>query len=138
MVAGDLLEDPDELLADDLALRSGSVTPASFARNRSAAFTWIRGDVEVPRERLLHLLGLALTVQAVVDEHAGQLVAHRPVDEQGRDAGIDPAAERAQHLGRHRPARGSLPTCSSMMFAGVQSGSSPHPSYRNRFITSCP
>jgi hypothetical protein len=38
-VPGRLLEDPDELPADDLGFCSGSVTPASAVRNRSAAST---------------------------------------------------------------------------------------------------
>ena len=74
--AGLLLEDADELLTDDRALSSGSLTPSSRLRKRSRASTWTR-DVEVVAERLHDLLGLVLAQQAVVDEDAGQLVAHR-------------------------------------------------------------
>ena len=44
-----LLEDADELLADrSAASRSGSVTPASFARKRSCASTWTSGTWKWP------------------------------------------------------------------------------------------
>ena len=84
--------------------------------------------LEVPAERLLDLLGLALAVQAVVDEHARELVADRPVHEERRHRGVDAAARARTAPRRRRPARGSRATASSMMFAGVQSGSRPHPS----------
>ena len=53
--------------------------------------------VEEAVERLDHLLGLALAQQAVVDEHAGELVADRLVHEQRRDGRVDAAGERAEH-----------------------------------------
>jgi hypothetical protein len=44
-----------------------------------------------------HLLALVLAHQPVVHEHAGQLVADRAVDEQRRNARVDPAGEPADH-----------------------------------------
>jgi len=40
-----------------------------------------------------HLLRLALAHEAVVDEHASEPVAHRCMDEDGRDGRIDAARE---------------------------------------------
>ena len=77
---------------------SGSVTPASAARNRSAASTWTQRHVEVVVERLDHLLGLVLAQEAVVDEDARELVADGAVDEQRRDGRVDAARERADDL----------------------------------------
>jgi hypothetical protein len=48
-------------------------------------------DAEVALERLDDLSGLVLAQQAVVDEHAGQLITDRLVDEQRRDGRVDPA-----------------------------------------------
>ena len=63
--------------------------------------------MEVAAERLDHLLRLVLAQQAVVDEHAGELVADRLVHEQRRDRGVDAAREPADARARGRPARGS-------------------------------
>ena len=64
-------------------------------------------DVEVALEGLDHLRGLVLAQQAVVDEHAGQLVADRLVHEQRRDRGVDAARRARRARARGRPARGS-------------------------------
>ena len=44
-----------------------------------------------------HLLALVAAHQAVVHEHAGQLVADRPVHEQRGHRGVDPARQAADH-----------------------------------------
>src|SRR5690606_42022922 len=49
---------------------------------------------------LLHLLGLAGPQQPMIDEHAGELIAHGAVHERRCHRGIDPAAQAADHLGR--------------------------------------
>ena len=54
-----------------------------------------------------HLLGLVLAQQAVVDEHAGELIADRAVDERRGGRGVDASREPADHssladLGAHR------------------------------------
>ena len=76
--------------------------------------------MEVAAERLDDLLGLVRPHQPVVDEHAGELVADRLVDEQRRDRRVDAAGEAADHplradLGRGsaRPAPRSPPRASS-------------------------
>ena len=43
-------------------------------------------------------LGLVLAQQAVIDEHAGELVADRLMDQHGGDGGIDAAGQAADHL----------------------------------------
>ena len=48
---------------------------------------------------MLDLLDLALAQQAVVDEHAGELVADGLVDEGGGDCGVDTAGQAADHFG---------------------------------------
>ena len=53
--------------------------------------------MEVAAERLDDLLRLVLAQQAVVDEHARELVADGLVHEECRDGRVDAAGERAQH-----------------------------------------
>ena len=72
---------------------SGSVTPCSAARNRSAASTWQQRHLEVVVERLDDLLGLVLAQHAVVDEDAGEPVADRAVHEQRGHGRVDAARE---------------------------------------------
>ena len=97
-----LLEHADELLADDLALALG-----------------LRGTREPPQEAVLgvdrhqrhvegvpecghHLVALVLAHQPVVDEHAGELVAHGLVRQERRHGRIDAAGQPADHpLGAH-------------------------------------
>ena len=80
-----------------LRLVSGSVTPASASRNRSRRVHGVQLRPGGGHEVLLHLLGLARPQQAVVDEHAGQLVADRPLDQRGRDRRVDAAGQPADH-----------------------------------------
>ena len=86
---------------------SGSVTPASAARNRSAASTTLQPDAGRRDVVLLDLLGLARPQQPVVDEDAGELVADGPVHQRRRDRRVDAAGQPADHLRRRRPAPGS-------------------------------
>lgn len=67
-------------------------------------------DVKLLGEDLLHLLGLALAQQAVVDEHAGHLLAHGAGAQRSHDGGIDATGQGQNHavvadllaeLGRH-------------------------------------
>ena len=76
-------------------------------------------DVVVAAEQADDLFGLGLAHQALVDEHAGELVADRLVQQHGGDGAIDAAREAADHpsladlladlldrlvaIGRHRP-----------------------------------
>ena len=96
--AGLVLEDPDELLADDPPLLLGLRDPGEPGEEALACVDMDERDVEVRPERLDDLLGLVLAQEAVVDEHAGQLVADRLVHEQRRDRGVDAAGEPADDL----------------------------------------
>ena len=49
-------------------------------------------------EQIDHRLGLVEPQQAVIDEHAGELVADRLVDQHRRHGGIDAAGQTADHL----------------------------------------
>ena len=71
--------------------------PASLSMKRACAWTCTSGTWKRAVERLDDLLGLALAQQAVVDEHARELVADRPVHEQRGDRRVDAAGERAEH-----------------------------------------
>ncbi len=97
MPRGRALEGADELAADDLALLSGSLTPASASRKWSAASTMTRLRAGGGDEVALDLLGLALAQQAVVDEDAGQLVADGPLHQRRGDRGVDAAGQPADH-----------------------------------------
>ena len=92
-----LLEDADELLADDLALLL-RIGDAGEPREEPLLRLHVdERDVEVAAEGLDDLLGLVLAQQAVVDEDAGELVADRLVHEKRGDGGVDAARERAEH-----------------------------------------
>ena len=67
-------------------------------------------DIELLGEDLLHLLGLALAQQTVVDEHAGHLLAHGAGAQRSHDGGVDATGQSQNHavvadllteLGRH-------------------------------------
>ena len=91
-----LLEDADELLADDRALLLGigdAVEPREEALLRAHVH---ERDAEVAGEGLDHLLGLVLAQEAVVDEDAGELVADGLVHEEGGHRRVDAARERAE------------------------------------------
>ena len=92
-----LLEDADELLADDLALL---LRVGDAGEPREEPLLRLHVDerhVEVAAERLDDLLRLVLAQEPVVDEDARELVADRLVHEQRGDSGVDAAGERAQH-----------------------------------------
>ena len=97
MVAGHLLEHPDERLADRLALRSGIDHVVERVEEPVGRLHVHQVDVELAPEGVLDLVGLAQPQQAGVDEDAGQLVADRFVHERGRHRRVDAAREPAQH-----------------------------------------
>ena len=86
---------------------SGSVDAGERGQELVAGVDVDHAHAEVARERLHHLLGLVQAQQAVIDEHAGQLVADRPVDQRRGDRRIDAAGQARGSLRRRRPARGS-------------------------------
>ena len=81
-----------------LRLRSGSLSPFSASRKRSSALTRITLHAHVLRERLHHLVAFAEAQQAVIDEHAGQLLADRTMQQRADDGRIDAAGQTEQHL----------------------------------------
>ena len=93
----DLLEDPDEQLADPLALVLRVEHAGEGLEEPVGRLHVDQVDVELAPEGLLDLLGLAGPHQAGIDEHAGQLVTDRLVDQGGRDRRVHPAAQRAEH-----------------------------------------
>ncbi len=74
---------------------SGSSTPASAARKRSAASTTRRRWPKRPRNACADARRLVGAQHAVVDEHAGEPPADGAIDDGGRHGGIDAAGERA-------------------------------------------
>ena len=91
-----VLEDANELLADDAPLLLGVRDALEPAEESLRGIDVDERDVEVPAERLDHLRGLVLAQQPVVDEHARELLPDRLVDEQGGDGRVDAAGERAE------------------------------------------
>ena len=92
-----LLEDADELLADDLALRLRVVDAGEPGEEALARVDVDQLDPEALAEGLDDLLGLALAQQAVVDEDAGELLADGAVDERRGGRRVDAAGEAADH-----------------------------------------
>ena len=86
-----LLESTDELLADDLALAFR--LRHTLERGEEVLGSVDGDELDAGRldEIMLDLLGLALAQQAMVHEHAGQLVADRLVHESGGNSGIHAA-----------------------------------------------
>ncbi len=80
-----------------LRLTSGSVTPASAARNSLGRVDVHQRNVVVAAEQRDHLVGFGEPQQPVVDEHAGELLADRLVDQHRRDRRVDAAREPADH-----------------------------------------
>ena len=126
-----LLEHADELLADDLALALGLDHAGEPLQE-----ALLSGHVDEPdppvAKRLDHLLRLVLSQQAVVDEHAGELIARRR-------GGRAPRRSRSRRLPRgrrsrlpRRPGRALAATCSSITEAGDQRCSRPATSRRKR------
>ena len=77
---------------------SGSVTPVSSLRNRSCGLHVHQRNIVVVAEQRDHALGFAEAQQPVINEHAGELIVDRLVDEDGGDGGIDAAGKPADHL----------------------------------------
>ena len=92
-----LLEHADELLADPAPLLLGLGDARQPCEEALLRLHVDERDAEVPAEGLDDLRGLVLAEEAVVDEHAGQLIADRPVHEQRRDGAVDSAREPAEH-----------------------------------------
>jgi hypothetical protein len=91
------LEHADELLADAPPLLLGVVDAREPREEALLRVDVHERHVEVVAERLDDLRRLVLAQEAVVDEHARELVADRLVDEERGDGGVDAAGEGAEH-----------------------------------------
>jgi hypothetical protein len=132
-----LLEDPDELRADDLALGLGLRDPAQLVEEAVLGVHRDERDLEVVAERAHDLLALVLAHHPVVDEDARELVADRAVDEQRRHGGVHAAREAADDLLSPTCAR-MRSSCSSTMDAALHVRSQPQTSPRKVLRTSWP
>ncbi len=94
-LGGLLLEDPDELGADRLALGLGLGDAFELLQEALLGVDGHQRHLEGVPESADHLLALVLAHQAVVDEHASELVADRAVHEQGRHRRVDTTGEAA-------------------------------------------
>ncbi len=99
-----------ELRADDAALLLGLGHTSQKLGIAVFGVDVDKVDVKLLGEDLLHLLGLALAQQAVVDEHAGHLLAHGASAQCSHDGGVDTTGQGQNHaaiadllaeLGRH-------------------------------------
>ena len=81
-----------------LRLVSGSRDAVERAEEQVLLVGVDQRHVVVVAEHRHDLLRLALPQQAVIDEDAGELVADRLVDQDGRDGAIDAARQAADHL----------------------------------------
>ena len=71
---------------------SGSLTPASAVEEPLLRVDDDEPDAGGRDVVALDLLGLALAQQAVIDEDAGELLAHRALDQRRGDRRVDAAA----------------------------------------------
>ena len=92
-----LLEYVDEQSSDRLALGFRVAHAFEGIEKHLLGVDMHERDVVAVAEQRHDLLGFAETQQAVIDEHAGQLLADRLVDQHGRDRGIDAAGQAADH-----------------------------------------
>jgi hypothetical protein len=92
------LEDVDERTADELALRLGVGDARKPGHERFLGVDVDERDVVMVAEQRDDLVRFATAHQAVVDEHARQLLADRLVDQHRRDRRIDPARQTANDL----------------------------------------
>ena len=94
------LEHVDEKLADGLALLLGVRDALELAKEQIAFIRMDQLHVVMVAEHRDHFLGLVEAEQAVIHEHAGQLVANRLVQQNRRHGRVDAAGEAADHMGR--------------------------------------
>ena len=85
------LEHVDELGADELALGFGVADSVEPGEEILARVHVDQRDVVAVAEQRNDLFGLAHAQQPMVDEHAGQLLADRLVDQHRGDRAVDPA-----------------------------------------------
>ena len=86
-----VLEDVDEILADHLALCLGFRNARQRIEKALGSVNVDERNVVVIAEKADDFVRFAEPHQPVIDEHAGQLIADRLVNEHGRDGAIDAA-----------------------------------------------
>ena len=91
------LEHVDEQFADGLALDFGILDAGKRVEERIGRVHMDQRNVVGAAEQRHDLLGFAKPQQPVIDEHAGELIADRFVDQHRGDGGIDAAGEPADH-----------------------------------------
>ena len=97
-VAGRVLEDPDELPADDLALLLGIAHVLECVEEALLGIDDDQPDTGGGHEVALDLRSLPRAEQTVIDEDAGELVADSPLHQGSRDRRVDTAGESADDL----------------------------------------
>ena len=88
-----IVEDPDEFVADELALALGVGHAAELREEAPGSIHILELDAEIFAEDALDGLGFAGAEEAIVDENAGELVSDGLVEERRGDAGIDAAGK---------------------------------------------
>ena len=95
---GYLFKRADELLAYYLALGFGIGDALELFKEYLTVVHLYEVHAEAVFKHAHYLVGLVLSQEPVVDEHAGELVAHRLMYERCRNCGINAARHGAQHL----------------------------------------
>ena len=100
------LKHPDELSTDDLAFLLGIGNAGELGDEALARMDVLHIDVEALVKEVHQEFGLTLPHEALVDEHAGELIANRLVQQEGQCGRINPARQSQQHplvahLGTH-------------------------------------
>ena len=103
-----LLEDPDELVADDPALLLGVLDAGQPFEEAAARVDHDEAHPEIAFEGDPEQLRFLLAHQAVVDVDAGQPIAHGAMDERRRDGRVDAARQGADDQ-PVRPGLGGVP-----------------------------
>ena len=93
-----LVEDLDELLADDVALGLGVVHAGQQVEEAVRGVHEDELGAQLVLEYVDDLLGLALAHEAVVHMHAHELLADGLDEQRGAHAGVNAAGKREQHL----------------------------------------
>ena len=101
-----LFKHPDEFGANQLALLLGIGDPIKLVDEALPGIDVFDIDVKTLVEKLHQKLGLPFAHEALVNEHAGELIANGLVQQEGEGGGIDTTGEGQQdtlisHLGPH-------------------------------------
>ncbi len=102
--SGLLLEDLDEGVPDSPPLLLGIGDAGQPFEERIGRIHDAKVDAQMASEGGLHLLPLMQAKETMVDEYAGESVAHGPVHQHGRDRGVDASRQSADDTAR-RPNR---------------------------------